>query len=118
MKQRFTLTLSFGILTACWVLLSAFGSPRTGPPKAHAALPRSDADLRRAALEILDTKCNVCHRKKNPFMIFNNKNMTKRAPRIYRMVFVERRMPKGNEIRLTNEEASTLQKWVFTQEIF
>ena len=34
------------------------------------------------------------------------------------MVFAERRMPKGNEIRLTYEEYATLEKWLFTQEIF
>lgn len=51
-------------------------------------------------------------------MIFKEKNMEKRAKKIYQNVFVERSMPKGNEIRLTEEEYATLEKWLFTQEIF
>ena len=78
----------------------------------------SSDPLKKAAFGILDEKCNVCHRKKNPFMVFNSKNMSKRAPKIYKMVFVERKMPKGNEVRLTNEEYIKLEKWLFTQNIF
>ena len=74
--------------------------------------------LQRQALEILETKCNVCHRKQNPLMVFKEKNMSKRAARIYKMVYVERRMPKGNEVRLTNQEYTKLEQWLFTQNIF
>jgi uncharacterized membrane protein len=76
------------------------------------------ANLEREALEILETKCNVCHKKQNPFMVFKEKNMSKRAKKIYQMVFIERKMPKGNEIRLTNEEYLTLEKWLKTQDIY
>ncbi len=51
-------------------------------------------------------------------MVFKEKNMSKRAPKIYQVVFVERRMPKGNEVRLTDEEYSKLKKWLLTQNIF
>lgn len=67
---------------------------------------------------MLDTKCNVCHRKQNPFMVFKEKNMEKRAPKIYQQVFIERRMPKGNETRLTPVEFTTLEKWLSTEQIF
>ena len=69
------------------------------------------------ALHILETKCNVCHKKKNPFKIFNERNMEKHAPKIYQQVFVERRMPKGDEIKLSEQEYSTLLDWLKTQKI-
>ncbi len=65
-----------------------------------------------AALKILQNKCNVCHKKRNPFMIFKLKNMDKRAKRIYKQVFVKKRMPKGDEIKLTLEEYKTLEEWL------
>ena len=66
------------------------------------------------ALKILQNKCNVCHKKRNPFMIFKQKNMDRRAKRIYKQVFVKKRMPKGNEIILTKEEYNTLETWINT----
>ena len=75
-------------------------------------------DLKFEAFEVLKTKCNVCHRKQNPFMVFNEKNMTKRARKIYQMVFVKRKMPKGDEITLTDREYTQLENWLLTQEIF
>lgn len=68
-------------------------------------------ELREGAFHILDSKCNVCHRKQNPFRIFSRKNMDKNAPRIYKQVFVKRRMPKG-DIRLTDEEYQMLEEWI------
>lgn len=81
-------------------------------------LSENGDDFKSQALEILESKCNICHKKQNPFMVFKEKNMEKRANNIYRMVFLERRMPKGDEIRLTNEEYFTLEKWLKTQDIY
>ena len=67
-----------------------------------------------AALKILQNKCNVCHKKRNPFMIFKQKNMDKRAKRIYKQVFVKKRMPKGDDIKLTLEEYKILEEWLKT----
>ena len=79
----------------------------------------SEGDLlKKKVLAILETKCNVCHRKQNPLMVFKEKNMVKRAPKIYKQVFVDTNMPKGNEIQLTSEEYNTLKKWLLTQEIY
>ena len=101
-----------------FILVSAFKSigeeAKSGNQNEHI----SNDQLKKAAFEILDTKCNICHRKQNPFMVFKEKNMTKRAKKIYQMVFIERRMPKGNETRLTNEEYHKLEKWLKTQEIY
>ena len=71
--------------------------------------------LKEQAFEVLETKCNVCHRRQNPFMVFKLNNMDKRAPRIYRAVFVQKRMPKGNDIRLTAEEYAALEQWLKTK---
>jgi uncharacterized membrane protein len=72
-------------------------------------------DMKEKAFKVLETKCNVCHRKKNPFMIFNRRNMGRRAPKIHKAVFVARRMPKGDEVRLSAEEYRTLKEWLSSQ---
>lgn len=104
-----------GLLTALLVLLSSFAPPHSPQEMSPTG---TGNELKRKAFTVLDTKCNVCHRKKNPFMVFNEKNMARRARKIYRMVYMERKMPKGTDIRLTNEEYAMLEKWLFTQEIF
>ncbi len=72
----------------------------------------ADAELEEVAFQILKTKCNVCHRKRNRFKIFSRKNRNKHALKIYKQVFVYRRMPKGNKIKLTEEEYQTLKNWL------
>ena len=73
--------------------------------------------LKSEAFFILKTKCNICHKKQNPFMIFTERNMVKRAPKIHQMVFVEKRMPKGNTIRLSPTEYSKLENWLHSLNI-
>ncbi len=116
MKKQILPILLLGCLTAAFLLLSGFNGQEKGT--SYARMKNSSDPLKKAAFEILDEKCNVCHRKKNPFMVFNSKNMSKRAPKIYQMVFVERKMPKGDDVRLTAEEYSKLEKWLFTQNIY
>jgi len=77
-----------------------------------------ETDVKDEAFEVLESKCNVCHRKQNPFKIFSLKNMNKHAPKIHQQVFVLKRMPKGDEIKLTKEEYQTLKKWLQSQNIF
>ena len=69
-------------------------------------------DLKAEAFAILDAKCNTCHRKQNPFRVFTLKNMNRHGARIYKQVFVYRRMPKGNAPRLTDLEYRTLKLWI------
>ncbi|WP_212003280.1 hypothetical protein [Chitinophaga sp. HK235] len=64
------------------------------------------------ALLVLQTKCNVCHTRNNPFRIFNSRNMERNASAIYTQVFVKGRMPKGDDIKLTEGERETLKKWL------
>ena len=101
-----------------FMLISGFKKEQKKENENYQIISFSDENLREDAFEILEKKCNVCHRKQNPFMVFKEKNMTKRAKKIYRMVFVEKRMPKGNDIRLNKAEYATLKKWLATQEIY
>lgn len=117
MKARLITISWLGVITAALILISALNT-KTAIHKSHQELSVNDDKLKKEAFKILDTKCNVCHRKQNPFMVFKEKNISKRAKKIYQMVFIERKMPKGNEIRLTNEEYIALEKWLFTQQIF
>lgn len=64
------------------------------------------------AFEILDKKCNTCHTSKNPSKVFTLTNMNTFARRINRQVFVWKRMPKGNEIKLSDKEKKTLKTWI------
>lgn len=96
---------SFPLLSLLYLLSTAKPPPPLG----------SQDLLRDAAFRILETKCNSCHRKRNPFMVFREKNIDKRAPRIYQAVFVQRSMPKANGIPLTPAESDTLQQWLKTK---
>ena len=106
------LLIQFGFFPAIQpaaVSYDAFGKPQ---------FDVFETDLKEKAFEILDAKCNLCHRKQNPFKIFSQKNMNKHAPKIHKQVFVLRRMPKGDSIKLTIEEYQTLKKWLQSQNIF
>lgn len=109
MKKHLLNHTPFIFLLSGFLLLVAFASPIE-----QGLAGRIDPELpsNEQVLSILDIKCNVCHRRQNPFMVFKSNNVEKRAPRIYRAVFVQRRMPKGDEIRLTEQEYSTLEKWL------
>ena len=64
------------------------------------------------ALQILDNKCNVCHRKRNKKRVFTSENMDTWANDIYKQVFIRKRMPKGNKIKLTAKEYQELLTWI------
>lgn len=69
-------------------------------------------DLKSDAYEILKTKCNGCHRTRNPAKVFTADNMDRFSAEIYKQVFVKKRMPKGRENQLTLEEYERLKKWL------
>ncbi len=71
----------------------------------------SETDLQEQAYSILKLKCNTCHKKRNPFMVFNMKNMERRAEKIKKQVFELKRMPLEGTT-LTPEEYSTLKNWL------
>lgn len=77
----------------------------------------NDPVLKKEAFHILKSKCNSCHRRKNPFKIFSLKNMDKHAKKIHKQVFVYRRMPKGDDVKLTDEEYLKLKNWLNSKNI-
>ncbi len=116
MKKTLITFILFGILISGLNLLTAFRAPvKQAQPSETWFSIQAEEDLKQMAFDILNTKCNVCHRKQNPFRVFSLKNMEKNATRIRKQVFIKKRMPKGNEIRLTKSEYETLEKWLKTQ---
>ena len=118
MKKNTTIIITLGVLQAAFILLTAFQPKSEDDKGVHPSTLKWDAKLQKEAFDILEEKYNVCHRKQNPFMRFNVKNMEKRAPKIYKTVFIDRRMPKGDKFPLSIEEYNKLQKWLHTQNIY
>ncbi len=48
-------------------------------------------------------------------MVFKEKNLTKRAAKIYEQVFVKKRMPKAEGEPLTASEYELLEEWLNTK---
>lgn len=78
----------------------------------YATIAATPEDDKGKALLVLQTKCNICHVRNNPFRIFKERNMERNAKDIYKQVFVKGRMPLGNDVKLTDGERETLKKWL------
>lgn len=76
-----------------------------------AARAQKTGTVKELALQVLKTKCNHCHRTRNPDRVFNATNMDRHQTKIYQQVFIFRRMPKG-KIRLTEAESQALLGWI------
>jgi len=76
-----------------------------------AAVQSPDPKLKAKALIVLQNKCNVCHRKKNKSVIFTKENMNSKSRKIYKQVFVKKKMPK-EDVVLTTGERKDLQLWL------
>jgi uncharacterized membrane protein len=112
MKNQSTKIIVLGILTAVFIFLSFFNS-KSEPFKGNDPIASNSIKyLKQEAFQILEAKCNACHRKQNPFMVFSVKNMEKRASKIHQQVFITKRMPKGDEIKLTSNEHAILKEWL------
>jgi len=115
MKKPITPLFFSGLLLIATLVFPALNLPVSPAPNAVGGTAGFRAyDLKAEAFAILDTKCNTCHRKQNPFRVFTLKNMDRNAKRIFKQVFVYRRMPKGNAPRLTDLEYQTLKLWLNT----
>ena len=110
-----TTTLYIGVLIAGIIAVGIYNSATT----INGVFPVNKSflkdPLKEDVLKILDNNCNACHRKQNPFMIFNERNISRRSNRIYQAVFVDRRMPKGDQFTLTQEEYKILKQWLSNQ---
>ena len=107
--------LLLGIVVAVLILVIAFSN--SSATQVRLPLTNESESLAEQAFQVLKSKCNSCHRRQNPFMVFNEKNMSRRASKIYKAVFLERSMPKGDEVTLTQDEFTILNKWLSTQNI-
>ncbi len=111
MKKLNTRILLAGIIVAALIVLTAF----RGSIRANTSGISPNDSLKKEVFIILDTKCNSCHLKQNPFMVFREKTLDRRASKIYKAVFIDRRMPKGKETKLSLEEYTKLESWLLTQ---
>ncbi|MCR9080776.1 MAG: hypothetical protein NXH89_00025 [Cyclobacteriaceae bacterium] len=107
----------FSVLTGVLFLGSSFIPLEELEPVNFQYAASEDLQIEREVLKILQTKCNVCHQRQNPFMVFKEQNISRRAGKIYQMVFIERSMPKGTDYQLTEEEYSQLKNWLLKQKI-
>lgn len=113
MKKPITPLFFSGLLFIATLVFPALRLPVSPAPYPVGGTTGFSAnDLKAEAFAILDAKCNTCHRRQNPFRVFTLKNMNRHAARIYKQVFVYRRMPKGNAPRLTDLEYRTLKLWI------
>ncbi|MEM6630652.1 MAG: hypothetical protein AAF694_13315 [Bacteroidota bacterium] len=117
MKKVLITLFLFKVLSIHTLLFSALLEPKSPTNIYLELLDNLERDLKEQALEVLDTKCNICHRRQNPFKVFSLKNMNKHAAKIYEQVFLKQRMPKGDAIKLTEEEAQILIEWLKSQNI-
>lgn len=67
------------------------------------------------ALRVLELKCNVCHVSDYPRNIFSIENINDFSKKIYKQVFIKEKMPKGDSIKLSDEEKGILLDWIKTQ---
>ena len=67
------------------------------------------------ALIVLKKKCNACHLKDKPTIVFALSNMNRYAKKIKKQVFIRKKMPKGNKHNLTAKEKQDLKTWVYKQ---
>ncbi|NLR91743.1 hypothetical protein [Flammeovirga agarivorans] len=106
--------LSFGALS----FLFASDLENNWSRLSHKSIPSSESNsLKEKAFEVLNTKCNVCHVKKNRRKIFTPDNMDRFGPQINTQVFIKKRMPKGNSISLSSTEYKTLKNWLNTLQL-
>jgi len=84
-------------------------------PKSEITKASAISNDQKDAFRVLDQKCNVCHAKQNPSKVFTLENMNDYARKVNRQVFVWKRMPKGDEVSLTQAEKITLKNWLNKQ---
>lgn len=111
-KTEILKRIAFLMLIISSYSLLAYGSSRMMNDGESNNVKGADS-LKREALTVLQNRCNVCHRTENPGKVFTRDNMNKLAPKIYKQVFVKRRMPKKG--KLTEEERKALFEWLKAQ---
>ncbi len=118
MKKVIEIIRLIGVLISYIMLLTVFSPSEAATEIVEIPISNNpESELKKQAYDLLKAKCNVCHRKQNPFKIFSLRNMNKHAPKIYQQVFIKKSMPKGDTIQLTEEEYQVLNSWLHSQNI-
>ncbi len=112
MKKQSAKILLLAALEATFILLIAFTSNSEEHSENYLIANNVNETLKQEAFEILQIKCNSCHRKQNPFMVFSLKSMERRAPKIRKQVFITKRIPKGDQVKLNTNEHAILKEWI------
>lgn len=105
------------IVISCFGILSGFTPSATSQPGVSFYTSNSSANVKLAAFNILKAKCNGCHVRQNSTKVFTTTNMNSLAQNIHEQVFIRKRMPRGNRVRLTEAEYNILRSWLMTQNI-
>ncbi len=103
--------ISFGVLVH-------FSFPRHSQnhnDRSYTANAYEQNELTQETLTLLQNKCNVCHKRRNPRKVFTRENMEDLAPKIYKQVIMKKRMPRGKNNQLTAKEYALLEKWLTQQ---
>lgn len=99
----------FGSLAFILLLLficSLLQTPIQASDRTFKSMVSGTDSIEQKALDVLEHRCNTCHRKQNPFKIFKAKNLKKYAPLIKQQVFELKRMPKdGSTLSEAEQEA-------------
>jgi len=83
--------------------------------QASHSVSSDEAIIKANALEVLQVKCNACHKVQHPSKYFELENMNGFAKKIQRQVFLWKRMPKGKEYTLLDFQKETLITWINNQ---
>lgn len=102
------------IISFVSLLSFSFSTERTVDASLETSSVEMEKTIKEQAFDILQTKCNVCHEKKNKKKIFTPENMVGFSNNIYKQVFKWKRMPKGDDIKLTADEYETLRTWIYS----
>ena len=116
MKKVKTSRFLFLLFTCGMLMLQAFSWSLDGSLPIETKAQSDPDPLKKEVLLVLQTKCNVCHNKQNPFKIFKEKNIERFASKIHEQVFIKRRMPKAGQT-LSDHERKILKTWLLTQNI-
>ena len=100
------------IYTAGLILQSTFTMATEKPNSKYLKVYSSEEILRKEAFEILDSKCNVCHRKQNPSWSSKKRICPRGQKKSIRWSLLNGECPW--ETISTNEEYEKLKKWLFT----
>ena len=86
--------------------------PNSSVIEQHPGPENPPSELKIRAFSILKNTCNICHERKNKRRVFTLENMDDYGKKIHKQVFIKKRMPKGDDIKLSKAEYRQLKGWL------